>query len=33
MTKVADAFQLPLERENPFFEMPGVPKPGAKKGK
>ncbi len=28
MTKVADAFQLPLERENPFLEMPG-----AKRGK
>jgi hypothetical protein len=26
MTKVADAFQLPLERENPFWDMPGVPK-------
>ncbi len=25
MTKVADAFQLPLERENPFWSMPGVP--------
>jgi hypothetical protein len=24
MTKVADAFQLPLERENPFWSMPGV---------
>lgn len=28
MTKVADAFQFPLERENPFWNMPG-----AKKGK
>ncbi len=28
MTKVADAFQLPLERENPFESMPG-----ARKGK
>jgi hypothetical protein len=26
MTKVADAFQLPLERENPFFAMPGAKK-------
>jgi hypothetical protein len=26
MTKVADAFQLPLERENPFLEMPGAKK-------
>jgi hypothetical protein len=24
MTKVADAFQLPLERDNPFWEMPGA---------
>jgi hypothetical protein len=24
MTKVADAFQLPLERENPFVSMPGA---------
>ena len=24
MTKVADAFQLPLERENPFEAMPGA---------
>jgi len=24
MTKVADAFQFPLERENPFWNMPGV---------
>ena len=24
MTKVADAFQLPLERENPFWAMPGA---------
>jgi len=24
MTKVADAFQLPLEQENPFWNMPGV---------
>jgi hypothetical protein len=28
MTKVADAFQFPLEQENPFWAMPG-----AKKGK
>jgi hypothetical protein len=27
MTKVADAFQLPLEQENPFWSMPGVQKP------
>ncbi len=26
MTKVADAFQLPLERENPFWGMPGAQK-------
>ena len=26
MTKVADAFQFPLERENPFFAMPGAKK-------
>jgi hypothetical protein len=26
MTRVADAFQLPLERENPFESMPGVKK-------
>jgi hypothetical protein len=26
MTKVADAFQLPLERDNPFWNMPGVKK-------
>jgi hypothetical protein len=26
MTKVADAFQFPLERENPFWAMPGVKK-------
>lgn len=26
MTKVADAFQLPLEHENPFWSMPGVKK-------
>jgi hypothetical protein len=26
MTRVADAFQLPLERDNPFEEMPGVRK-------
>lgn len=26
MTKVADAFQLPLERENPFWNMPGAKK-------
>ena len=24
MTKVADAFQLPLEKENPFWGMPGA---------
>jgi hypothetical protein len=24
MTKVADAFQLPLESENPFWKMPGA---------
>jgi hypothetical protein len=24
MTKVADAFQFPLERENPFWRMPGA---------
>jgi alkylhydroperoxidase family enzyme len=24
MTKVADAFQLPLEKENPFWSMPGA---------
>lgn len=24
MTKVADAFQLPLEKENPFRAMPGA---------
>jgi hypothetical protein len=24
MTKVADAFQLPLEQENPFWSMPGA---------
>ena len=24
MTRVADAFQLPLERENPFWSMPGA---------
>jgi alkylhydroperoxidase family enzyme len=28
MTKVADAFQFPLERENPFWSAPG-----ARKGK
>lgn len=27
MTKVADAFQFPLERENPFWAMPGAKKP------
>ena len=28
MTKVADAFQLPLEQENPFWSMPGAkPRP------
>lgn len=27
MTKVADAFQLPLEKENPFWSAPGVKKP------
>lgn len=26
MTKVADAFQFPLERENPFWSMPGAKK-------
>src|SRR5689334_22299065 len=26
MTKVADAFQFPLELENPFWNMPGVKK-------
>jgi alkylhydroperoxidase family enzyme len=26
MTTVADAFQLPLERENPFWNMPGAKK-------
>lgn len=26
MTKVADAFQLPLERVNPFWAMPGAKK-------
>src|SRR5262245_51361708 len=26
MTKVADAFQFPLERENPFWNMPGAKK-------
>jgi len=26
MTKVADAFQLPLERENPFWSMPNAKK-------
>lgn len=25
MTKVADAFQFPLEKDNPFFAMPGAP--------
>src|SRR6188474_2988300 len=24
MTKVADAFQFPLEKENPFWSMPGA---------
>ncbi len=24
MTKVADAFQFPLEKENPFLKMPGA---------
>lgn len=24
MTKVADAFQFPLEQENPFWNMPGA---------
>jgi hypothetical protein len=28
MTRVADAFQLPLERENPFWSMPGAKKSG-----
>lgn len=27
MTRVADAFQLPLEGENPFLNMPGAIKP------
>ena len=27
MTTVADAFQLPLEHENPFWSMPGARKP------
>ena len=27
MTKVADAFQLPLEQENPFRAMPGAKAP------
>jgi hypothetical protein len=31
MTTVADAFQLPLERENPFWSMPGVKKASATK--
>jgi alkylhydroperoxidase family enzyme len=26
MTSVADAFQLPLEKENPFWSMPGAKK-------
>jgi alkylhydroperoxidase family enzyme len=26
MTKVADAFQFPLEKENPFWSMPGAKK-------
>ena len=26
MTSVADAFQLPLERDNPFWAMPGAAK-------
>jgi hypothetical protein len=26
MTSVADAFQLPLERDNPFWSMPGAAK-------
>jgi len=26
MTTVADAFQFPLEKENPFFAMPGAKK-------
>src|SRR4051794_25872180 len=26
MTKVADAFQLPLEKDNPFWNMPGAVK-------
>jgi hypothetical protein len=28
MTKVADAFQFPLEEQNPFWSMPGAKKPG-----
>jgi hypothetical protein len=31
MTTVADAFQLPLERENPFWSMPGAKKANEKK--
>ncbi len=27
MTRVADAFQFPLEQENPFWKMPGAKKP------
>jgi hypothetical protein len=26
MTRVADAFSFPLERENPFWDMPGAEK-------
>ena len=26
MTRVADAFQFPLEKENPFWSMPGAKK-------
>lgn len=26
MTRVADAFQFPLERDNPFWSMPGAKK-------
>jgi len=29
MTQVADAFQIPLETENPFWSMPGAVKPRA----
>jgi hypothetical protein len=32
MTKVADAFQLPLEADNPFRAMPGAVPDGASRG-